>query len=283
MTEHGLIEKSMVWERIDFLIKASKKFGGKIFAQLPIPGKERASFSGNIQEIVTKYPLTFGHPITGKPFSFKDTPNTTDTINLLAYSLSNPDLNQYLAELINEYEIQLGWIVKTSEGIYVNPPRHKEKITRLFKSIMVGDPVMDEEILKKYRDMSQNEGGIWLLENGKVEGVENFGFAPYESFTIGRQSREKFLSNPKTNGLARLIEHSVGKPFALKTLTSRKYFPENLEVTMWSPQNYPESKVLCFTRIKNEEEKGSVRFFLEGDQYFKGYTFGEVVERPEVE
>ncbi|MEK6909136.1 MAG: hypothetical protein AABX23_03735 [Nanoarchaeota archaeon] len=112
--------------------------------------------------------------------------------------------------------VAVGDIVKTSEGIYVNPPRDKEGII-----------ITDEYSLKKLRDKSIIKivpmmGSFYLGENC-------FGFAEYSSFTRGGQSVTTFVKE----GLARVLEGRDDdiKPSTLGKLAYEE--PHNRRVTIW--------------------------------------------------
>lgn len=131
-------------------------------------------------------------------------PNTREVItckeSTTAESISAVDYNFETwakPEIFDPSWLQAGWAIKTSEGVYVNPPKDAN-----------GDPIIDEKILKSLRDKSTKlEKGVYILENGKVKGARDFGYVSYESFTRGIQEAGTFAEG----GLARILEHTNGK------------------------------------------------------------------------
>jgi hypothetical protein len=120
--------------------------------------------------------------------------------------------------------LQAGRIARTSEGVYVNVQRD-----------------VDEDTLKSYQDKSQKINGIWFLPNEKIDGIHDFGFAPYESFTTGIQDANTFV----TSGLARVLEHTQEKEAKnLRLIASEKNYPNGVNVWDFEPPKKLISRVL---------------------------------------
>ena len=107
-------------------------------------------------------------------------------------------------------QIQLGKIVRTSEGVYTNPPKDAQ-----------GNFTNDEKTLKGLLNKCKKVNGIYLSDN-------DFGFAPYETFEQGTKDCDAFVKG----GLARLLEHTKDKEAKnLRKIVSPK--PFNREVNVW--------------------------------------------------
>lgn len=140
---------------------------------------------------------------------------TSKSISAAAYDFENLAKPQ----IFDSKWLQAGRIVKTSEGVFANPPRDKQ-----------GNPITDEKILKYlldggfindvFFDKAENVNGIYLGEN-------DFGFAPYETFEKGIQDSGKFAEG----GLARILEHTMRKVAKnLKAISSSKNYPNGINV-----------------------------------------------------
>jgi|SRR3989338_5057336 len=81
--------------------------------------------------------------------------------------------------------VRFGSIVRTPEGVFANPPRDAN-----------GKHITNENSLKALLNGAKKAEGIYLCE-------KDFGFAPYETFVLGRQEADCFV----LGGLARVLEH----------------------------------------------------------------------------
>gem|GEM_PF-3774268 len=118
--------------------------------------------------------------------------------------------------------LQAGRIARTSQGVYVNVPLNTE-----------GNPIEDERILKDYLDKAKKVNGIYLVENGSIEGLRDFGFAPYESFLTGVQEVGDFVEG----GLARALElTSKSKARSLAVIGSKANYPNGVNVWGFEPR-----------------------------------------------
>ncbi|MDA3836056.1 MAG: hypothetical protein PF542_00380 [Nanoarchaeota archaeon] len=162
--------------------------GKRLIVSSPAFGQN--TFNNNVQEMNKNYT----HPETRERMTFRE-PTTAESISVTreAYSVVKDDI------LKPSYQ-QLGRNVRTSEGVFLNPPKDKD-----------GKPIVDEKILKGYLNKAKKIKGIWRVPNNTMEGVKDFVYAPYESFKQGEQSPKEFAVNPKTNGLARALEFSDNK------------------------------------------------------------------------
>jgi hypothetical protein len=134
-------------------------------------------------------------------------PATNDSISIAARRFG-----EFFKPLVFDPALlHAGRYVKTSEGIYVNPPRDAD-----------GNHVVDESALKVCLNGARKSKGIYLAEN-------SFGFAPYGSFKRGDQARWEFF----TGGLARVLEASQGR--SADNLRSISEFYERVDVRGFDP------------------------------------------------
>jgi len=110
---------------------------------------------------------------------------TSESVSLASYKFGEIAKPQ----ILNRTWLQLGWGVKTSEGVFVSPPKDSQ-----------GNPITDERILKSRLNNSKKVNGVYLANN-------DFGFAPYETFNQGIQDSGDFAKG----GLARVLEHTEDK------------------------------------------------------------------------
>jgi len=136
------------------------------------------NYLNNLQEMqgnfscLPKYPLIQFRPAT-----------TSESISAAAYEFEK----RAKPQILDKNWLQLGWGVRTSEGVFANPPKDSQ-----------GKPIIDEKTLKAIKTKKVN--GIYLGDN-------DFGFAPYETFKQGLQDSEDFAEG----GLARVLEHTEDK------------------------------------------------------------------------
>mgnify|MGYP001571117157 FL=1 len=152
------------------------------------------------------------------PKLFFRTPTTSESISVIAHD----------KEMIKGSSgVQLGEIIISPEGVYANPPDDLRGATI---TVPMGASPKDifRGILLPYLSQTEKVNGIWLLPNGKIEGVRDFGFAPYETFTQCMQNWDTFIKS----GLARLLEHTKGPVTKLEEIgkiASPKRFTVNVE------------------------------------------------------
>lgn len=180
------------------------------------PAFSPRTFDNNIAEMQKKYSHDSKY-LHLEEFSF-DEPTTSESISAAAYKfaeLAKPSI-------FDPRFFQTGRIVRTSDGVYANPPRDQN-----------GKPVTDETILRKLRDSSKKINGIYLGEN-------DFGFAPYESFTQGVQEAGTFVEG----GLAKVLYHTDEKTAKkLADIASPKFYNRGVNVWGFEPIDKATSKV----------------------------------------
>jgi len=184
------------------------------------------------------------------------------TAESLSASVQHPNIK---SAVLDPSWFQAGYIVRTSEGVWFNPPKDSE-----------GNQITDEQILGQYRNKSKNVGGIWLLPNTGLLGpdgkpIRDFGFAPYETFGEREQSVEEFAKS----GLARALEHTeVTTANYLGSIASKKNYP--LGVLLWGfePTNAP---CLRVASLYSDWDSDGGGLSVDGDGwngYSDGYAFG---------
>ncbi|MEK6830263.1 MAG: hypothetical protein AABY15_09170 [Nanoarchaeota archaeon] len=170
-------------------------------------------FRSNIAEMQKSY----SHPQTGKRILFRE-PATSESISAAAYrfgELAKPGI-------FDPKWLQLGYIVRTSEGVFANPPKNSE-----------GNQITDEKTLKSLLNKAEKVNGIYLSDN-------DFGFAPYETFKQGVQDAGDFAES----GLARLLERTKGKVAKnLKEMASPEFY--NRGVNVWGFDNVTEPALMA--------------------------------------
>lgn len=164
------------------------------------------TYEDNQAEMQKKY----SHPKTGEIISFKPA-TTAETILINTYDFEN----RAKPEILDPKWLQVGRIVRTSEGVFVNPPN------------FVLYP--DEKTLKCYlngvKPIKVNKGQIYIVPNSIS--LKDFGFASYETFTRGVQDCDTFAHS----GLARILEHTKEKIAEnLKEIASPKFYKRGVNV-----------------------------------------------------
>ncbi len=213
------------------------------------PAFEQDFFKNNIEEMQKDY----FHPQTGERISFRE-PTTSKSISVAAYDIEN------LAKpkIFNRGWLQLGYIVRTSEGVFVNPPRDKQ-----------GNPITDKQVLISSFINSKKVNGIWICDN---KDILDFGFAPYETFEMGVQDGGKFVEG----GLARILEHTIEKTAKnLKAISSFKNYPNGVNVWGFNPVKEPVLRVADLGSSWSSDGRVE-RLGVYGDSYGgpDKYTFG---------
>jgi len=204
----------------------------------------RNTFRGNIAEMNKSY----CYPNSREVINFRE-PTTSESISAAAFDFKN------LAkpEIFDPSWLQTGYIVRTFDGVYTT------KIT-------------DEAELRKLRDKAKKVDGIWILDNKKIEGVQDFGFAPYESFETGVQDCDSFAEG----GLARVLEHTFGKVADnLRTIASPKSYSRGVDVWGFDSVNEPLLRVADLNSGRGVDDRRLNVYGDDWDDYnYGGYAFG---------
>ena len=197
---------------------------------------------------LAKMGKTYAHSAERPAISFRE-PTTSESISASAYEFET----RAKPEIFDPRWLQAGRIARTSEGVFANQPRG-----------------VNEETLKSHLARARNVNGIWLLPNGVIEGVQDFGFAPYESFQTGVQDCDTFAQS----GLARVIEHTDGSAVNLRAIASPKNYKRGVNVWGFEPTKELTERLLCLDSDRNLVDG---RLNVDGDDWSgncSGYSFG---------
>jgi hypothetical protein len=224
------------------------------------------SFDGNVAKMIKlyTYPETppYPKPLAGEVISFRE-PTSAESILVASYDFRNrakPQIfDENMPQIPDSNWLQLGRIVRTSEGVFANVPKYAQ-----------GKPIADEKILKSLLSADRKVNGIWLLDN-------DFGYAPYETFKEGIQEGGDFAEG----GLARVLEHTEKTAEKLKEMTSRENYPKGVEVSGFGSDERPGSRVVSLGSGTGLNY-GSLQ--VRGSQWYEefkciGYAFGILDER----
>lgn len=177
------------------------------------------SYGSNIAEMQKSYFHSGQFP----NISFRPAP-TSESVSVVAHGFGKKGSFDAKRDILDPKWSQAGYIVRTPDGVYANTQ------------------ITDEAELRKLRDKAKEVNGIWILENGAVEGVRDFGFAPYETFTRDAQDCDTFAQG----GLARILEHTPEKEARhLRMIASPKFYKRGVYVLGFDPVKEPTPKVVC--------------------------------------
>jgi hypothetical protein len=139
---------------------------------------------------------------------------TTESISVLLYNYRQL-ASDYLRGNVWPEDFHIGLTIKTTKGIFVNPPANTYE-----EGTYGDDGTVDMFVLERHLSKAKEVNGIYLGDN-------DFGFAPYRSFDKGFQSVEKFAKG----GLARVLEHASGDAEGIKeTLNISSDHPTGVNV-----------------------------------------------------
>jgi len=197
-------------------------------------------FSNNVAEMGKIY----SHPQTGDAITFKE-PTTSESISASAFNfreIAKP-------EVFDARWLQAGRIVRDVDGVYANTQ------------------VTDGKELKKLRDKAKKVNGIWILENGKVEGVRDFGFAPYETFDRQKDGIDYVAF--ADGGLARVLEHTQEKTAKnLKAIASPENYKRGVDVWGFDDVKEPKAGVVGLGSNGCVDRGG---LYVSGNSWIGGY------------
>ena len=163
------------------------------------------------------------HPETEERISFRPA-TTSESISAAAYDFKNMAKPQ----IFDPKWLQAGYILKTKEGVFVNPPKDVQ-----------GDTIADEEMLKTMLNGAAKVNGIYLVKNDVA--LRDFGFAPYETFRTGIQDCDTFAES----GLARLLEHTEEKIVRnFRKIASPKFYKKGVNVYGFDKVEEPHLRVV---------------------------------------
>jgi len=211
--EYGVIEEK----------QAQPKFPVRSLLRVPHQGASlivtRNHFGPDyFEDNVAEMQKSYCYPDTWEIISFRE-PTTSETISAIVYQftkLAKP-------EVLDPHWLQAGKAFKASEWVVVNPPRDRQ-----------GNLITDERTLKGFLNDVTKVNGIYRLSNGKLDGVKDCSFVPYESFARGVQSGADFARS----GLARGLEYADGeKAQNLEVISAGENYPKGVNVRGFEPES----------------------------------------------
>lgn len=239
-TQYGIIKATPSLPARDLISVPHKK--GILVVSYPAFGPD--NYSNNLKEMQRQY----SHSKELPKISFRE-PATSESISAAAYDFKN----RVKPEIFDPRWLQVGRIVRTSEGVFANPPVDKQ-----------GNPITDEKTLKSILNKSEKVNEIYLSDN-------DFGFAPYETFNRGVQDCHTFAQG----GLARILEYTEEKEAEnLRTIASPKFYKRGVNV--WGFDDVKEP-ILRVASLGSGRGLGSLRLFVGGDGWdggSGGFAFG---------
>lgn len=222
--KYGIIRETK--EELEFPVRELLKVphqGKDLIVSYPAFG--RNYFSENLKEMQK----TYSHPDKEKgikTMTFREA-TTSESISASAYEFKNLAKK----EIFDPAYLQVGRIVRASEGVWINPLKDEN-----------GKSVLDEKILKDYLNKSEKVNGIYLFPNELVKGVRDFVFVPYETFEQKFYESGKF---PET-GLARGLEYTKDKVAKNLEEISKSY--SEVEVFGFDSVSEPIEKIVALDR-----------------------------------
>lgn len=197
-TKCGIMKATPMLPVIDLLRVPHKN----AYLDVSFPAFGPSTYDDNVK----KMQKTYAHPEKFPRLTFRE-PTTSESISVAAYDFGNMAKPQ----IFDPRWLQLGRVVRTSEGVYVNSPRDTQGLV-----------LTDEGKLKHLLNKANRVNGIYLGKN-------DFGFAPYETFEKGVQDCDTFSQG----GLARVLEHTDEKTVKnLREIASPKKFYK-IGVNVW--------------------------------------------------
>ena len=196
------------------------------------------AYRDNVREMSKQY----WHSSSMPRISFRPSPSTTsESISAAAYDFEN----EAKPKIFDPRWLQLGYIVRTQDGVFTNTQ------------------TTDEKSLKKLLNNVKKVNGIYLLDN-------EIGFAPYESFQKGVQDCDTFTHG----GLARILEYSEGNVAEnLRAIASPKFYKRGVNVWGFDEVKEP---VLRVSALYSNWYFDDARLSVGGglDEGRDGYAFG---------
>lgn len=176
------------------------------------------TYSGNLAEMQKEH----FHSQEQPKLRFRE-PTTSESISVCAYEFDK----RAKPEILDSRWLQLGRILRTSKGVFANPPKDAN-----------GNPITNEKVLMQFLDKIEENNGIYLAEDNAD--LRNFGYAPYESFPRGFQDCDTFANG----GLARLLEYTGEKTAKnLREIATPKLYKRGVNVWGFDAVNEPVLKV----------------------------------------
>lgn len=207
---YGIIKAKTALPVTDLLVVPHR--GRNLTVRYPAFGRD--SYDGNLETMrgtefyhSDELPRLRFHPAT-----------TSESVSIADYNFA--ELAKL--EIFDPSWLQLGRIVRTSEGVFANPPKDPE-----------GNPITDEAKLKARLDRCREVNGIYLGDN-------DFGFAPYETFGSGIQDSGDFAEG----GLAKVLEHTDERTAPnFRNISSSGNYPRGVNIWGLEPVKEPALRI----------------------------------------
>ena len=219
-TQFGVVEAAPSLPAKDLLRVPHK--GGTLVVSYPAFGP--STYTDNLFAIGQRY----FHSSQLLDISFRPA-TTAESISIVAYGFfgDRGDRVDAKRNIFDPTRLQAGWLGKTSEGVWANPPKDEQ-----------GELITDEKRLRKclngVRPITIGRGRLYIVPNKEIKGLRlrDFGFVDYGAFETGAQDCSTFAQG----GLARLLEHARGKkPKNLRKIASHKDYERRVDVWDFNP------------------------------------------------
>ena len=186
-------------------------------------------FSSN----VTKMGKDYAHPVTGDRISFVE-PTTSESISALDYALQHRTDRSELdikRTVLDPNWLQSGRILRTSEGVFVNPPKDGQGNTIIDDKYLIG-------LLKGAKPIKIGNANLYVV--GDTDQLKDFAYAEYGTFQGDVQDNTTFAQG----GLARALEHTEEpKARKLERIASPELYKEGVRVRYFEPVSSPVLRV----------------------------------------
>ena len=186
--------------------------------------------------------------------SFRE-PKTPESILVASYGFGEGGEFDAKRDIFDPGWLQAGRIVRTEQGVIVNPLLDK-----------AGNAVLNSVDLEAQKTNSRKvqvgKGHIYLRDNG-------FGFAEYKTFQRDVQNCDIFAES----GLARVIEHTEGPAEKLRVIASIRNYPKGVNVWGFETLDEPIERVLS---LNSDRDLDDNRLVVGDDWYgnYFGFAFG---------
>ena len=196
-TEYGIMEVEKRSSLPETKLLRVPHKTGNLVVRYPAFGPD--TYKNNLAKMGERY----FHSAEISDISFRSA-TTSESISGAAYKFGEMAKKQ----IFNPNCLQVGPIVRTSEGVFANT---KE---------------VDESVLKSLLNKCEKVNGIWLYQDNEPELID-FAYTEYETFKNGFQDSRDFSES----GLARLLEHTCESSAPnLREISSAENYPNGVKV-----------------------------------------------------
>lgn len=199
------------------------------------------SYIKNIEEMNQ----TYTHPKTGEKISFR-VPTTQESIAIASHDFKN----FAKPKIFDRQGLQIGQIMKTTEGIFTNTSE------------------TDESKLKALLDNAEKVNGVYLIDNG-------IAFVPYDAFEYKRFEESGDFAR---GALARGLEHTTGRIAKnLEKIASYPFYMCGVNIRgSFYPSHKPFRPFKQVIRLASNSPcyEHSLNVVMESDNNTNNYAFG---------